>query len=345
MMKKEKAFYARLYKHLDYYIVGHEDVKKTITMAVYRYMQHGRRNPVLIIGPTGCGKNYTMEKLAEFEDIQNEMVVYVHDVSGITSAGYKGNDVQDIFNGFKKACHLKGKDGSKGIIYLDEIDKIIAPNTDSNGENGNAVVQHQLLSAIAGTAVISGVNTKNILFILGGAFGHLEEIEKEKKTSFGFGTQENIWGKANDATLRENLISYGAQKEFLGRISSIVRMNRLSQEDLKKILLHEETGVLKLKMQEYKRDGLELEFQDEVIDMIAELIYKENLGARSAVNIIETLLGNYDFEMLMKGYDKMIVHPGMLKGEEPLFTQKEEKKSISNGGLFDHDIITDGMRC
>ncbi len=325
---EEEALYARLYQHLDKYVVGQEDVKKTITMAVYRYIKHGKRNPVLMIGPTGCGKNYLMEKLAEFEDVRNEMIVYTYDASGLTSAGYKGNDVMDIFTGFKKASHIKGKSCKKGIIYLDEIDKIVMPNTDGNGENTNAFVQHQLLSAIAGTAEISGVDTKNILFILGGAFGQLDELGKEKQTSFGFGTQESIWEKESDATLRENLVAYGAQKEFLGRINSIVRMRRLNQEELKKILLHEETGVLNLKKQEFAFDGLELEFQNEVVDLIAEKVYKENLGARSAVNIVETLLGNYDFEMLMNGDTKMIVHAGMLKGEEPFFEREEEKEKF-----------------
>ena len=321
----------RIYNHLDEYVVGQEDLKKTLALTVHKYLMTGERSPVLVIGPTGSGKNYSLEKLAEMEDVNKEAVVYVHDASGITSAGFRGSDIQDIFNGFKKKCDALERDYDRGIICLDEIDKIMAPNTDSNGENMNAIVQQQLLSAIAGTSTICGVNTKNILFIMCGAFTNLEEMEKEKKASFGFDCGvKNIDGLSEkDITLRENLIKYGTQKEFLGRISHIVRIQRLKKEELRKILLHERTGVIKRKQQSFGMNGLELEFEEDVIDMIVEKVYQEDLGARSVTNIVEALLGTYEFDMILQGYEKMIVHAGMFQNEEPYFEKSEDEKTLA----------------
>lgn len=339
--QKKSAYPLRLYQHLDGYVVGQDEVKKTIAMAVHHYINYGIRNNVMMIGPSGSGKNYVMQILSEFEELKKEMVVYVHDASQITPNGYRGGDISDIFQGFVKMCKMKGRSSEKGIIYLDEIDKIIYPNTDSNNENLNANIQRQLLSALAGTLVVEGVDTSKILFILGGAFEELYALErqkeKEKKHTMGFyAAKEPQEETGEESNLRDMLMSLGAQKEFLGRITSIARMEKLGKEELKKILLHEKTGVITEKQELYARDGLELAIEEDVYDFLVEKMWKEDLGARSVRNVMEEVLKNYNFDMLIHGYQKMTIHKGMFTNQEkPYFEggKKDEKKNRNVGRL------------
>lgn len=324
----------RLYEHLDSYVVGQDEVKKSIAMAVHHYVNYNIRNNVLMIGPSGSGKNYVTKILSQFKDLEKDMVVYVYDTSALTPNGFQGANVQDIFKGFDSLCKAKGKSNKKGIIYLDEIDKIIYPNTDSNNENMNAIVQRQLLAALEGTTVISGVDTSKILFILGGAFEGLYEMEKErmkkKQSKVGFLSVGEANGEISmeDCQLKEDLLALGAQKEFLARIPVLVRMERLGKEELKKILLHEKTGVIKQKQELFAKDGLELIVEEEVYDLLAEKMYQENMGARSARNIMENVVKNYNFDMLFHGYKKIIIHPGMITdNEKPRFEGGEENDS------------------
>lgn len=339
----DTQFPIRLYRHLDSYVVGQDDVKKSISMAVHQYMNHGMRNNILMIGPSGSGKNYITQILSEFPELESEMVVYVHDASSLTPNGFQGGNVADIFKEFNNLCRLKNRSNKKGIIYLDEIDKIIYPNTDSNGENVNAIVQRQLLAAIEGTTVISGVDTGKILFILGGAFELLHDREKERavknRSKVGFLSQNSSCEDVlkESCTLKDDLIAVGAQKEFLGRLPIVVRMNRLGKEELKKILLHEKTGVIRQKQKVFAKDGLKLVVEEEVYDLLAEKMYEEDLGARSARNMMEQVIGTYHFDMLLYGYHKMIIHPGViLRKEKPYFERREERgrKPVRNAGTL-----------
>lgn len=152
--------------------------------------------------------------------------------------------------------------------------------------------------------------------------------KREKNNAVGFVTANKGFDfmAQSDVTLREDLITIGAEKEFLGRISHIVELDKLSREELKAVLFHDKEGVIKRKKEMFAREGLELEFEDNTIDMIADRVYNENLGARSAVNIVEAVLGAYDFDMLRNGYEKMTVHTGMLnKHEAPLFERSVTK--------------------
>ncbi len=335
------AFPVRLYQHLDSYVVGQDDAKKAIAMAVHRYINHKRRTNVLMIGPSGSGKNYIMDILSQFPDLEKEMVVYVHDSSSLTPNGFQGGNIQDIFKEFSSLCRAKGKSVKRGIIYMDEIDKIIYPNTDSHDENVNATVQRQLLAAIEGTTTIAGVNTGDILFVLGGAFESLYELEaareKKKQSRVGFFAVDEKENSIpmEECRLKEDLLKLGAQKEFIARIPVVVRMNRLNKEELKQILLHEKTGVISQKQEEFFADGLELEVEEDVYEILAGKMYEENLGARSARNIMEEVLGNYGFDMLFYGYRKMIVHEGViLRGEKPYFERGGENgtKRVRNVG-------------
>lgn len=335
LSQKKNTYPLSLYQYLDGYVVGQDEVKKTIAMAVHHYVNHGIRNNVMMIGPSGSGKNYVMQILSEFEELKKEMVVYVHDASQITPNGYRGGDISDIFQGFVRMCNRKGKSSKKGIIYLDEIDKIIYTNTDSNNENLNANIQRQLLSALAGTLVMEGVDTSQILFILGGAFEELYTLEKEKKRTMGFYAEKGPQSETREeSNLRDQLMVLGAQKEFLGRITSIARMEKLGKEELKKILLHEKTGVLKEKQELYARDGLELVIEEDVYDFLVDKMWKEDLGARSVRNVIEEVLKNYNFDMLIHGYQKMTVHKGMFTDQEKPYFEggKEDEKKIRNVG-------------
>ena len=338
---------------LDESIVGQQEAKRKVAIAMrnrYRRMllddelkEEVIPKNILMIGPSGSGKNYITQILSEFPELESEMVVYVHDASSLTPNGFQGGNVADIFKEFNNLCRLKNRSNKKGIIYLDEIDKIIYPNTDSNGENVNAIVQRQLLAAIEGTTVISGVDTGKILFILGGAFELLHDREKERagknRSKVGFLSQNSSCEDVlkESCTLKDDLIAVGAQKEFLGRLPIVVRMNRLGKEELKKILLHEKTGVIRQKQKVFAKDGLKLVVEEEVYDLLAEKMYEEDLGARSARNMMEQVIGTYHFDMLLYGYHKMIIHPGViLRKEKPYFERREERgrKPVRNAGTL-----------
>ncbi|MCI6464225.1 MAG: AAA family ATPase [Faecalicatena sp.] len=322
-------FPMELKAYLDQYVVGQDTAKKRLAMTVYHYLRYGDRTPLLMIGPSGSGKNYLINLLAQYEKISDQMAVMTYDASQLTPNGFSGNDIEEIFRCFAKKCTEKKLSFNRGIIYLDEIDKIMKPNFTKDGDM-NVFVQHQLMSAIAGDAKSNNIDTKNILFILGGAFQELEELEnkRRKESSLGFVMQEQKGqGYAREGnSIREDLLAIGAQKEFLGRIPNIVRLERLKKEQLREILLHE-SGPLKRRCKEYEWDDLELIVEDEVIDMIAEKAVKEDFGARSAFSILEELVGGYKFDMMQNHYSRARIHSGVLENGEPPVFEKGEKQN------------------
>lgn len=180
--------------------------------------------PVLMIGDTGSGKNYTIDTLGRYLEEKEKVPVIVWDASRLTPNGFSGNCVSDVIKLFKQKSKEMGVDNTRGIIYLDEICKIIVPNHDSHGENANALVQLQLLSMLSGS-VIEGVDTSKLLFILGGAFADLRKLRNERKKSakLGFSIQDEP--SHCESTLREDLYTIGMQREFLGRISASSKWN------------------------------------------------------------------------------------------------------------------------
>lgn len=313
----DRYFPVRMKQYFDQYVIGQEVLKKRISMTVYHYLLGQEQKPILIIGDTGSGKNHSILVLKQFFKKEKiNIPVLIFDVSRMTPSGYEGDSVDTVLTELKRLQALSGT--KKGIVYMDEFCKLIQPNHNSQGENTNGITQGQLLSMLSGD-VRCGVDTSKLLFILGGAFADLRELRKNKKRhrTLGFGQDEE--SDKEKITIRDELVEIGIQRELLGRISSIVQMETLDREAIRKILVHKEIGPLTRKKAEYQEDQLELRIDEDMIDRIVDNVVKEKLGARSAYNIVEELCGDYNFDMIEQGYSWIKLHPGMLNGEPPVF--------------------------
>lgn len=317
---RKERFIPELKKHMDTYMIGQDILKKKLCVLLYLWIYNQNRTNFLIVGPSGSGKNHIINTISNFTGLGRKVISY--DCSGLTPSGFTGADVKDIFDKLKAACDHDNLPVEGSIVYLDEIDKIINFCHDSDGESVNAMVQQQLLACLAGTATMQDIDTSKILFILGGAFPRIDDLRKMEKRGMGFNARfddtENF-----DINLRQQICEIGGEREFVGRIGEIVRIKKLTRDELKAILMDKKIGVFTLKKKLYEEAGFELEIQEEAIDGILDLIEKEDLGARSVGNIMNELADSrYFYDMMMEGYSKMIIHQGMLKGEAPVFRKK-----------------------
>ena len=258
------------------------------------------------------------------------MPLTTYDCSQLTAAGFTGDSTKDIFQKYKDENRAENTPAKYGIIYLDEIDKIINTHYDSQDENCNAFVQQQLLSALAGTEKFETIDTSKILFILGGAFPRLHDLEKYKTKTVGFHT-DTLQMVDLKVSLRDKIIEIGGETEFIGRISQIEEMNSLTRADLKTILLDPKIGELSKLKKVYQQSGFTLEVKETVIEEILDSVEHDPAGARSVKNTLNGLIDlSYFFDMAMSGYKKIIIHEGMLYGEPPHFmygsSGKEEER-------------------
>ena len=324
MKLDEASFMNNLKEHMDKYVVGQERLKKKLCVLLYNWKYQQVRSNLLMVGPSGSGKNHIIETIKSFPGL--DMTLTTFDASQLTASGFSGDSVEDLFRRFKTEYGNQHPAMERGIIYLDEVDKIINTNFDSHDDNVNAVVQQQLLSAVAGTETFSGIDTKNILFILGGAFPRIQDLEKYERKPVGFSTDTPQIGDLKTG-LREKLLAIGGEHEFIGRIQNIEEMNLLTRAELKEILLRPETGELKRMQQLYKKSGFILEVEDEVIEAVLDMAEHDPAGARSVKNILNQLVdASYFFDMKVHGYNKIIVHKGMLYGEPPYFQKTNVKE-------------------
>lgn len=312
--KVDKSFPVKLKKYLDRFVVGQEECKREAALAVFRHIYFGERRPFLVIGPSGCGKSLMFRALEGCPLIPKDYSIMCFDVARLTPEGTKGEDPLDIIKNFAKKCILEDNKSRKGLIYLDEIDKIVMPSTMASGENINASVQFQLMNFIEGEQVV-GVDTKRILFACGGAFTMLDELwkQRKKKNPVGFSaTKEEDKSLFSEATLRDDLIEVGAQKEFLGRITGIVQNKALTRLQMKALLVHPTRGIISQKRESFRRIGLDFEINEETVDWMVKEAIKENLGARSLNNVFEKILGNVEFDMLERGISTVNINKEMM---------------------------------
>lgn len=326
IMKRNLEFPVRLKEYLDEYVVGQEELKKTLSMAVYHYLIGEKVDPILVIGDTGTGKNHTINVLQSFPEIRSKDIPFLtFDVSKLSLNGFQGVQISQIIEQFKQKASSSRHRFKRGIIYLDEVDKCVMPNHDSAGENVNMLLQLQMLSLLSGTT-IADVDTSDLLIILGGAFSDLTKLRNSRQRNhLGFCSDY----KTTNYTLRDDLIKIGMEREFLGRISNIVQMHNLDEQQLKTVLLHEKIGPIARLRRQYENDGLSFIVDEEVPVLIARKAADENLGARSASNIVMELCSNYNFDMIKNGYQTIHVHKGMLLyNESPVFERKKEKELV-----------------
>lgn len=326
---KEQIWPVKLKHELDRYVVGQNAYKIAVSMGVHRHIK-GIKNSVLVLGPTGSGKTYLIQCLKKTKMMPEKFTIMQYNASTLTEAGLKGNDVEDIFSSYQTQCRAEGNKEGRGIIYIDEIDKIIAPSYVSAGngsgvENKNAAVQHQLMQVLDGEK-IAGVSTDKVMFIFGGSFSRMHEQENKQKTcgAIGFCADQEA-GKASRSghTIRERLLEFGFQQEFLGRIEQIVELEPLTAKELKVIMMHPTQGVLAKMKKEFLEEGVELNVESEAIDEIIRMAKKENLGARSVRNTLEKILQGSLFECLEKGYDRLSVDMEAVNGGSVRYEKRD----------------------
>ena len=309
---------------LDEYVVGQEYAKKVISVAVYNHYKRVATNTMdnieieksnmLMIGPTGCGKTYLVKTLARLLDVP----LAIADATPLTEAGYIGDDIESVVSKLLAAADNDVEKAERGIIFIDEIDKIAKKkNTNTRDVSGESV-QQGMLKLLEGAEVevpvgansknamvpLATVNTRNILFICGGAFPELEDIIKERLTktaSIGFNSElkdkydndKNILSKVTVEDIRK----FGMIPEFIGRLPIIFTLEGLSKEMMVKILKEPKNAILKQYQKLLELDEVKLEFTDEALEAIAEKAMKRDTGARALRSIIEEFMLDIMYEI------------------------------------------------
>lgn len=309
---------------LDEYVIGQEHAKKVISVAVYNHYKRVATNTmddieidksnILMIGPTGCGKTYLVQTLARLLDVP----LAITDATSLTEAGYIGDDIESVVSKLLAAADNDVEKAQQGIIFIDEIDKIAKKkNTTSRDVSGESV-QQGLLKLLEGSEVevpvgatsknamvpLTTVNTRNILFICGGAFPDLEAIIKERltaKSAIGFNAQlkdaydedKNI---ARFVTV-DDLRQFGMVPEFIGRLPVTVALESLDKEMLVRILKEPKNAILNQYRKLLALDEVDLQFDDDAIELIAEQALQKNTGARALRSIIEDFMLDIMYEI------------------------------------------------
>lgn len=315
----EKAI--QIKKLLDMHMVGQEPYKQLLAMTVSKHIVTGKTASCLIIGPTGSGKTMPFDILRRSKLIPKDYAIFSVNVSRLTEEGVVGPSLKDILDDFSGLCHMKGNSECKGIIHIDEIDKIVYPDTVISGgseKNRNNAVQHQIMQLLDG-GTVEGVPLDDILFVFTGAFSKLDEKEEQEEhvRTIGFLPAENKMSDpcSKNNSIRDQLLDIGFQREFLGRINHVVRLNELSKNELKAILLHPQNGEIAKIKKEYKDDGIDVDINVGAIDEIVNRIQEEKLGARSVRNIMSSLLEGVWFKCIENGYDHVTIDKNtVLKG-------------------------------
>ena len=341
--------------HLDQYVIGQDEAKKTLSVAVYNHYKRLKQNKksdveiqksnILMIGSTGSGKTYLAQSLAKFLGVP----FAIADATTLTEAGYVGEDVENILLTLLQNADFDNKLAEKGIIYIDEIDKITrkSDNVSTTRDVGGEGVQQSLLKIIEGTVSrvpLSGgrkhpqaecvdIDTSNILFICGGAFDGLEKIIHKGSDSkpIGFGadiekSREKLF-PLNDVQ-QHDLVKYGLMPELIGRLPIITTLQPLSEDDLVKILTEPKNALTKQYKELLAMDGVKLEFETDALKRIAELAIKREIGARGLRSIIEKAMQNVMYSVPdMTDAKKVIVTSGVIDGiEEAVVYGSKNKK-------------------
>ncbi len=340
-------------QHLDAYVIGQQQAKKTLSVAVYNHYKRIlkkttdddtdiAKSNILLIGPTGSGKTLLAQTIARFLDVP----IAITDATNLTEAGYVGEDVENILTKLLQSADGDIERAQRGIVFIDEVDKIarMGENRSITRDVSGEGVQQALLKIIEGSLVnispkggrkhpnqdFTQIDTSDILFVCGGAFDGLNDIIKRRMggNTLGFGQTKRSKSE-EDELLHEvepdDLVAYGLIPELIGRLHITATLEKITVEDMVRILTEPKNALVKQYQKLFELDGVTLTFEPEALEAIAHKAIKRKTGARGLRSILEEMLLDIMYQLPdLAGYEVIITPEVILDDAEPLYLKNKK---------------------